>query len=140
MAITVRLTKAEKFDSQWKITLEFTNDGEIIIKDYRFNGTTVQHLINFAIREANNLVEVKGSDYSVLVGQAVDVVVVPPVIPEPTAEEIAKAVFLDAWELLRQMRLVVEADVGIASDDPRYIAQKGVVEGLWLDSYIGDLS
>ena len=139
MAITVKLTKAEKFDSQWKITLEFTNDGEVIIKDYRFNGTTVRHLIDFAIREANNLVEVKGSDYSVLVGKSVDVVVVPPVIPEPTAEEIAEDAFFVQWNLLRQMREAVEADIGIASDDPRLIAQKGVVAGLWIDSYIGDL-
>ena len=134
MTVTAKLLEATKSGNGWKLKVEYTDGEEVGILDHRMNGVTTQDLINFVRGQANVLVEVKSSDYTVHIGQTIDIT--PPESIPPTAEQLAEIEFMENWELLGQMLLAAERGM-VEVDDSRLIAQQAKTKTLWLDSYIG---
>jgi len=139
MSVTAKLLKAVKSGGVWKLAVEFSDGEETGVKHYRFNGTTTQQLINFIRSESKKLVKVKESDYSDHIGKEVDIT--DEVIPEPTAEEIAKTAWLNDYRKLNQMLSLIDSIPALATTQAnKAIADlRTSLEANWLNSYLGDL-
>jgi len=139
MGITVKLLDARKSASEWKLKIQYTEDGVSQVFDRRMNGITDQDLIKYLRNGAKVLEERKGSDYTKHIGKEIDITPDPVIVPPPpTPEEVAKEQWIKDWYKLDRMVHLVDNGI-IPENDPRIIAQRTKVIDGWDDSYLGDI-
>jgi hypothetical protein len=142
MTFTAKLLDAVKHDTDWKITVEFTDGADVKVSSFRFSGSTTEQLKGFIRREVLSREIVKTVDFSQYIGQVLDLTPVIPPPPDPppplTAEEIAKKAWFSDWRKLG--RLLELADRGlIDSADIRITDLQASLTADWLNVYLGDI-
>jgi len=141
MAITAKLLDAVKWEAGWKIKVEFTDNAEVREQTFRFNGVTVQDLIDFVRAKAIQREAAATSDYSIYIGQSVDVTPVDTAPIPPTQEELDKAAWLADWQNLKAAQKVLSELPSLATAG-RIAYRDGLITTLeagWLDSYLGSV-
>jgi len=138
MSVTAKLLGARRGDGIWKLRIQYTDGSDVRVFDRKMNGITDDDLKNYIRAGADRLNKVKnvGSDYTKHIGKEINIEVIPVVIPDPTAEEIAQDKWLKEWTKLDKMIHLVDNGI-IEKDDSRLIAQQAKVKADWLDSYLG---
>jgi len=141
MAITAKLLDAVKRDAGWKIKVEFTDGAEVREQTFRFNGVTVQDLIDFVRARAVQREAAATSDYSIYIGQSIDVTPIDNTPADPTQAELDEAAWLKDWYNLKVAQKVLTELPALATAG-RIAYRDGLVATLeagWLDSYLGSI-
>lgn len=134
MGYEAKLLRQSKQGNITVMSIEF-DDGsgdDVIVKKFKFTGTSDGQLRDFLRGEVSRLDASKSSDYGKYVGTVMDLSM--PARPTPTAEQIAEAAWFDDYYEYGRWERAIAAGLK-AESDTKFLRIKAKLKAGYQESY-----